>query len=174
MKMTLLSQDEVAEDIRQRVRRGRAPRYVVRLTAEERVVLTALTHTGRSAARTLTHAVILLRADTSDAGSAWDDAQISAALGVSLSTIFRVRRAWVEQGLDAALERRASATPRPRKVDGAAEAHLVALACGTPPQGQARWTLRLLADRFAELEGGAAVSYETVRRTLKKTSSSPG
>ena len=172
MKITMLSPEEVADDIRERRCRSRAPKYLVRLTDEERGTLTALTRTGRHAARTLSHAGILLHADGD--GPNWDDARISAVLRVSLSTIFRVRRAFVEQGLDAALERRLSSTPRPVKVDGAAEAHLVALACGSPPAGQVRWTLRLLADRFALLEGGAAVSYETVRRTLKKTHSSRG
>jgi len=174
MKMTLLPATDVAEDIRARVRLGRPPTYVVRLSAEECETLTARTRTGRPAARTLTHALILLRADTGADGPAWDDAQISAALAVSLSTIFRVRRALVTDGLDAALERQPARTPRPRKVDGVAEAHLVALACSTPPEGQAHWTLRLLAGHLATLEGGAVVSYETVRRTLKKTCSSPG
>ncbi len=174
MKITRLSPDDIAEDSRHRVRLGRPPTYVVRLSAEERATLTALTRSGRTAARTLTHAAILLRADTAPDGLAWDDAQISAGLAVSLSTILRVRRAFVTDGLDAALERRQAVTPRPRKVDGTAEAHLVALACGAPPDGQARWTLRLLADRLATLEGGAVVSYETVRRTLKKTCSSRG
>lgn len=147
---------------------GVQTKYHVTLTGEERSTLVALTTAGRAAARTITHARILLKADASPEGPAWTDAQISDAFEVSLATIFRVRRAFVDHGVDAALHRRQGAAPRPRKMDGEREAHLVALLCGPVPDGHARWTLRLLADQFVELEGGADISYETVRRVLGK------
>jgi hypothetical protein len=153
-----------------------APRtkFVVTLTEEERHALEQLTRVGRRGARTVTHARILLKADAGPAGPNWTDADIAAALDVSLDTIARVRRAFVEEGLDAALRRRPSQTPRLRKLDGRAEAHLIALACSPPPDGAARWTLQLLTERFVALGVGPAVSDETVRRTLKQTTSSRG
>jgi transposase len=148
-------------------------KYHVTLTEEERTRLEALTQRGRVAARTVTHAWILLKADASPGGPAWSDPAIRAAFEVGWSTIARVRRALVEDGLDAALAPKRPAPRRPAKLDGANEAHLVALACRAPPDGRERWTLRLLAERFVTLEG-ETVSHETVRRTLKKTSSSRG
>jgi transposase len=152
---------------------GLAAKYHVTLTEEERAQLEALTQRGRLAARTLTHAWILLKADASPGGPAWSDAQIRLAFGVGWSTIARVRRAVVEEGLDAALYPKRPPPRLPTKLDGANEAHLIALACGAPPDGHERWTLRLLAERFVTLEG-ETVSYETVRRALKKTRSSRG
>ncbi len=148
-----------------------APRtkYVVTLTAEERHDIEHLTRTGRGKARTLTHARILLKADTGQAGPGWSDADIAAALDVSLDTIGRVRHAFVEDGLDAALHRRPARIPRLRKLDGRAEAHLIALACSSPPEGAGRWTLQLLTERFVALEVSESVSDETVRRVLKQT-----
>lgn len=153
-----------------------APRtkFVVALTAEDRAALEQVTRTGRGKARALTHARILLKADAGAAGPNWTDADIAAALDVSPDTIARVRRAFVEEGLEAALHRRPARTPRLRKLDGRAEAHLIALACSPPPDGAARWTLELLTERFIALGVGPPVSDETVRRTLKQTSSSPG
>lgn len=153
-----------------------APRskYVVTLTEEERATLEQLTRTGRDKARTLTHARILLKADASLAGPNWADADIASALDVSLDTIARVRRAFVEEGLAVALHRRPARTPRRRTLDGRAEAHLVALACSTPPNGARRWTLQLLTDRFVALGVRPPVSDETVRRVLKQTSSNRG
>ena len=152
---------------------GLAAKYHVTLTEEERARLEVLTQKGRVAARTVTHAWILLKADARPGGPAWADAQIRTAFGVGWSTIARVRRAVVEDGLDAALYPKRPAPRLPAKLDGANEAHLIALACSTPPDGRDRWTLRLLAARFVTLEG-EIVSYETVRRTLKKTCSSRG
>ncbi len=149
-------------------------KFAVALTAEERTTLTSLVSTGRGAARTLTHARVLLKADAGPAGPGWTDEQIRDALDVSLKTIARVRRACVDHGLDAALYRRPPHTPRPRKLDGRAEAHLLALQCSPPPKGYERWTLQLLTDRFVELGVSPSVSDETVRRTLKQTTSSPG
>ena len=174
-KFTLLPREQVAEVLASEPRPpgGLAAKYHVTLTEEERTRLEALTQRGRIAARTLTHAWILLKADASAAGPAWSDAQIRAAFGVGGSTIARARRALVEDGLDAALYPKRPPPRLPTKLDGANEAHLIALACSAPPAGRERWTLRLLAARFVTLEG-ESVSYETVRRTLKKTSSSLG
>jgi transposase len=102
-----------------------------------------------------------------------DDA-IAEAVEVSQPTVFRIRRQYVGGGLEAALHRRPPTREYQRKLDGAQEAHLVALACGTPPEGHARWSLRLLADKLVELEVADDVSYQTVRRVLKKTNSSRG
>ncbi len=147
--------------------------YVVRLDAAERLVLGDLVSTGTAAARTLTHARVLLKADVGPDGPGWTDRQIAAALEVSVSTIERVRERLVTAGLDAAVARRRPPA-RPRKLDGAGEAHLVALACGEPPEGRARWTLRLLAERLVALEIVGHIAPETVRTTLKKTTSSRG
>jgi hypothetical protein len=148
-------------------------KYVVRLDDAERALLTNLSSTGTAAARALTHARILLKADQGPDGPGWPDQRIAAALDVSVSTVERVREALVTAGLDAALWRRRP-PPRPRKLDGAGEAHLIAVACSAPPAGRDRWTMRLLADKLVELAIVDAIGPETVRLTLKKTSSSPG
>ena len=151
-----------------------AIKYRVTLTPEERTDLEQLISTGRAPARTLTHSRILLKADaTPPSGPAWDDATIQAALDCSPSTIHRVRQLFVEAGLDAALHRRRPPA-RLGKLDGEQEAHLVALVCSEPPTGRARWSLRLLADRFVALGFVDEISYETIRVVLKKTNSSPG
>jgi hypothetical protein len=142
-------------------------KYVVRLTADQRRDLEKLTRSGRHPARTVVHARILLKANAADPG--WDDARIAEALECSGGTVARVRKKFVAGGLDAALHRHKPAGRQYRKLDGAQEARLIALACSPPPEGKARWTLQLLADRLVELEVVDAVSDETVRRTLKKT-----
>lgn len=145
-----------------------AKRYIVTLTEDERAYLLALTKKGKIAARKLTRAHLLLQAD---AGAM--DAVIAAALHVGIATVERVRKRFVEEGLEAALNE----PPRPggqRKLDGKQEAFLVALACSTPPEGRPSWTMRLLAHKLVELRAIDAISDETVRRTLKKTSSSRG
>lgn len=147
-------------------------RFAVHLTEEQRLHLTRLIGAGTAEARLLTHARILLKADQSPGGPAWVDDRIAEAVEVSQPTIFRVRRQFVEEGLKAALHRRPPQREYRRKLDGAQEARLIALACGAPPAGRAEWTLRLLADRLVELEVVDTVSYQTVRRTLKKTTSS--
>jgi transposase len=147
-------------------------KYIVRLTPEEQTQLSQLIRSGRAAARTLLHARILLKADTEAAASAWSDEAISEALEVHATTVARVRQRFVEDGFEAALRPRPAKRQYVRKLDGVAEAHLIALACGPAPAGQAQWTLRLLADRFVELEHVSSISYETIRRTLKKTSCS--
>ena len=152
-----------------------AERYVVSLEEEERKELLRLIHTGKGAAKKLSHARILLHADQASPESRWTDKEIAAALEVSVDTVERVRRRFVEEGLEAAIERKPSVrAPRQPVIDGEAEAKLIALCCGSPPEGRARWTLRLLADKLVELEIVEQVSHETVRVTLKKTNSSPG
>jgi transposase len=149
-------------------------RNIVSLTQAQRQQLQGLIAAGTSPARTLTHARILLKADQGELGPGWKDQDIAAAVEVSLPTIGRVRQRCVKEGLEAALHRRPSRRQYQRKLDGGQEAHLIAVACGEPPQGQGRWTLRLLANRMVELEYVDSLSYETVRRVLKKTGSSPG
>jgi transposase len=145
-----------------------AKKYIVTLTDNERTTLETLTKTGKHAARTLTRAHILLHA----AAGATDDT-IAAALRVGAATVERVRKRFVLEGIDAALTER----PRPGGtplLDGHAEAVLVAWTCAAPPDDRKRWTMQLLADKLVELGTVAAISDETVRRTLKKTTSSPG
>jgi transposase len=146
-----------------------AEKFVVTLTAEERQQLTQLATAGTGAAATLTHARILLQADAASTAGGYTDEAIAAAVSVSLATIARVRKTFVEQGLDAALHRRRPTGRRFRKLDGEQEARLIAVACGQPPEGYARWTLKLLADKLVELEVVESISTECVRTTLKKT-----
>lgn len=147
-------------------------KYIVTLTDTERRSLQQLIAAGTAPARKLTHARILLKADRGPAGPGWVDQAIAEAVEVSQSTVSRIRQQYVEQGLEAALNRRAPRREYRRTLDGAQEARLVALACSQPPAGQGRWTLRLLADKLVELEVVEAISYQTVRRTLKQTPSS--
>ena len=149
-------------------------KYRVTLTAEEREQLTAMLSKGKAAARALTHARILLKADEAEGGPAWTDAAVCHALDVGLCTVMRVRERFVEEGLEAALRPRPSTQLRRRKLDGHQEAQLITLACSEAPEGRGRWALRLLADRFVQLGHVEAISHETVRQTLKKTKSSPG
>lgn len=149
-------------------------KYVVTLTKEERQGLTGLISAGKGAARRLAHARILLKADQGPGGPGWTDDAIAVAVEGSRPTVERVRKRFVEDGLEAALDPRPPRREYRRKLDGEQEAHLVALVCGPPPAGRVRWTLRLLADRLVELEIVEAVAHETVRQVLKKTSSSPG
>jgi transposase len=150
------------------------PKYIVRLSAEERAQLDELIRTGKRAASVLIHARILLKADVGAGGPGWDDGRIAEAVDCGASTVYRVRQAFVEEGLMAALLRKKPTGRQYRKLDGAQEAQLIALACGTPPDGRRRWTLRLLADRLVELDVVESISPECVRMTLKKTISSPG
>ncbi len=148
-------------------------KYRVTLTTDERQQLQDLIASGKAAAKKLSHARILLKADVADGGPAWPDQRIAEAIEVSTDTIGRVRQRFVEHGLEAALIRKPQAQPsRQRALDGRAEAQLVKLACSAPPDGRADWTMQLLADRLVELDVVPKVSAETVRRSLKKTSSS--
>jgi transposase len=148
-----------------------AKKYRVTLTPEERAELQRMVGSGKAAARKLNHARILLKADEGWGGPALSDEEVAEEVESGRVTVARVRRRFVEQGLEAALVPKPPARVYARKLDGDGEAHLVALACSPPPAGRRRWTLQLLADRLVVLghaEGG--LSYETVRRTLKKTS----
>ncbi len=147
-------------------------RYSVMLTETERDELRRLIVAGTAPARKLTHARVLLKADQGREGPGWADERIAEAVEVSQPTISRIRKQYVEEGLEAALNRRAPNREYHRKLDGEQEARLIALACGAPPEGYARWSLRLLADKVVELEIADEVSYQTVGRILKKTSSS--
>jgi transposase len=148
-------------------------KYLVTLTPEEREHLVGLVSAGKRSALTITRARILLKADQADGGPAWDDARIAEALDCGTRTVERVRQRFVERGLEQAPGRKPQDRPsRQRKFDGAAEARLIALACSAPPRGRKHWTMKLLADRLVELEVFDSVSDETVRRVLKKTSSS--
>ena len=148
-------------------------KYPVTLTEAEREQLKNLIAAGTAPARKLTHARILLKADQSSEGPGWVDEQVADAVETSQPTVARVRKQYVQEGLKAALNRRPpNREYQRRKLDGEQEARLVALACSAPPEGQARWSLRLLADRLVELEVVEEISYQTVRRTLKKTLSS--
>ena len=142
--------------------------YPVRLTDEDRGALLALTRKGTIAARKLARAHILRLADEGK-----PDADIAAALSVGLSTVERTRKKYVEGGLESALNERPRPGVKP-KLDAKQEAYLIALACSTPPNDQVKWTMRLLADRLVQVGVVGDISDETVRRTLKKTSSSPG
>ena len=144
-------------------------KYIVTLTESERAELRKLISTGKGAARRLAHARVLLKAD-----QGLTDERIAREVEVGTATIERVRRRFVEEGLEAALNRKKRPAPPPRVMDGQAEAHLITLACSPPPEGRARWTLHLLADRMVQLRYVEHVSHETVRQTLKKTSSSLG
>ena len=144
-------------------------KYRVTLTTAERQELDGLLARGKADVRRLKHAQILLKADQAEAGPAWPDARIAEALDAGITTVERVRQRFVEEGLASALSPyRGGKRIYSRKLDGAQEAHLVALACSKPPEGRGRWTLRLLARRMVELAYVDSVSYETVRQTLKK------
>jgi hypothetical protein len=148
-------------------------KHSVRLSDDERRTLRRLLSAGTAPTRTLSHARILLKADAAPGGPAWTDTAIQDACDVGLATIARVRHAFVNGGLDAALHRKPTTRQYRRVLDGRQEAQLIALSCSTPPAGQARWSLRLLTERFIELEG-TVISDETVRRVLKKTRSNRG
>jgi transposase len=147
-------------------------KYRVRLTNEEREHLEKLLRKGKAHARKLLYARILLKADE-DGPASWTDERIADAFEVSVATVARERRRYREEGLEVALLPKKPGRPRRRVLDGRAEAHLIALACSNPPEGRDHWPLRLLADRMVELGYVGSISYETVRRTLKKTNSSP-
>jgi Homeodomain-like domain len=144
-------------------------RYLVTLTAEERSELDRLTRSGRRSARTIKRARVLLMADQGKHGPAWEDRRVAEAAGCGQRTVERLRERFVVDGVEAALSHKPQARRRERRLDGKAEAKLIALACSTAPDGRKAWTLRLLADRLVELEVVESVSRETVRRVLKKT-----
>ena len=143
-------------------------KYSVQLSVEDRSELERLIRSGRSSARVINRARILLKTD-----EGWSASQVAAALDTSPRTVFRTKRRYAEEGLDGVLHDRPQAN-RYRKLDDRGEASLIALACSDAPDGRDHWTLRLLADQVVELGVVESLSYETVRQRLKKTSSSPG
>jgi homeodomain-containing protein len=146
-------------------------KYPVVLTEEQRQHLEKITSSGRASARQMKRAQILLK---SDVQMNWPYERIMEAFDVSAVTIAKVRKTFVEQGLEAALQRKKPDRDYEHALDGEGEAHLIALACSEPPAGRAQWSLRLLQDRFVKLGHVDSISYETIRRVLKKTNSSPG
>jgi hypothetical protein len=144
--------------------------YRIVLSDEQRAELRSLVGAGVAPARTLTRARILLKADHGDAGPGWSDAAIAGALDVHPSTVLRVRRQFLEQGLAATLARKRPDRVYARLLDGEAEARLIALTCSAPPDGHARWSVRLLADELVRLEVVETISHQTVHQALKKTS----
>jgi transposase len=147
-----------------------SPRYRVTLTKEERKELEAITHRGKTHARRFIHARALLLCDAGADGPAWNVADVAAALGVTSRAIEHLKKRFVEDGFEAALERKPREKP-PKEVifDGAFEARLITLACSDAPEGRRRWTVRLLADKAVELRFAESVSHMTVQRVLKKT-----
>lgn len=145
-------------------------KYRVILSTDERKELECLVSTGKSAARKLQRARVFLLVDESEHGPGLTDVEAAKMVGVSRRSAERMREDLCVKGLEQALERKQYEAQVPnRKIDGEGEARLVALSCGTPPEGRAKWSLRLLADKAVELEIAEALSYETVRRVLKKT-----
>jgi transposase len=146
-----------------------SPRYRVTLTEQEREELEALTKRGKIHARRFIHARALLLCDAGPKGPAWNVADTAEALGVTSRTIEHLKKRFVEEGFEAALERKPREKP-PREVrfDGAFEARLISLACSNAPKGYRRWTVRLLADKVVELKIAPVVSHMTVQRVLKK------
>lgn len=143
-------------------------KYLVALNDEEREELRRITKTGKSPAYRVNHARILLKADLNQVDGGWSDRAISQALEVGVSMVERVRRRFVEEGMEFALGRKEQVKRKAPCLNGEQEAHLIALACGDTPSGQGRWTMRLLASMMVELEYVESVSHETVRKTLKK------
>jgi transposase len=146
-------------------------KYLVVLNEEQRQHLEKITSSGKVSARQMKRAQILLK---SDVQTNWSYERIMEAFDVSAVTIAAVRKAFVEQGLEASLQRKKPDREYEHTLDGEGEAHLIALACSEPPAGRAKWSLRLLQDRFMKLGHADSISYETIRRVLKKTNSNPG
>ena len=146
-------------------------KYKVVLNEEQRQHLEKITSSGNVPVRQMRRAQILLK---SDVQVNWPYERITEAFDVSAVTIAAIRRTFVEQGLEAALQRKKPDREYEHVLDGEGEAHLIALACSEPPAGRAQWSLRLLQDRFVKLGHVDSISYETIRRVLKKTNSSPG
>ena len=148
-------------------------KYRIRLTTDEQQELNALVSRGRAAAYKQTHARILLMSDESRSDGGMKDADITSALGVGQSTVERIRKRCVEEGVESALNRKKQLRRRQKRLDGEGEARLIAMACGEPPEGRASWTLKLLADQLVECEIVGTISTETVRQTLKKNELKP-
>ena len=146
-----------------------APRYKVTLTKEEREALETMTRSGKIPAKKFLHARILLLCDAGEHGTPWTVVKVAEAMGVTSSTVEHLKQRFVEEGLESALVRKTQAKPRGITFDGAFDARITTLACSEPPDGRARWTLRLLAEKAVELQISDKVSTMTVQRSLKKT-----
>jgi transposase len=146
-----------------------APRYKITLTQAERDQLTAMTRHGKASAAKFMHARALLLCDAGPHGDPWKVADVAAALGVTTRTIEHLKERFVEEGLTEALERKGRVRPPKVTYDGEFDARLTALACSPAPDGRARWTVRLLAEKVVELKIASSVSLMTVQRSLKKT-----
>lgn len=149
-------------------------KYIVRLTPEERGYLLELTKKGKATAKKITYARILLRADAGEGGENRKDQAIKELEDVSKDTVARIRQLFVEEGLEAALNRKRHSRRKPRKLDGEQEAKLVSICCSQAPEGRARWTLKLLANQLVQMEVVDSIAPETVRQTLKKMNLSLG
>jgi hypothetical protein len=149
-------------------------KYIVKLTSTERSQLKELISSGEASAREIRRAYILLKSDSGPDGPAWKYQAVCEAYEVSSLTVYNVRKNYVEGGLKRAILRKKPERVYSRRLDGEGEAHLIALACSEPPDGYERWSLRLLQDRLVRLEIVEHISHETIRQTLKKTSSSLG
>lgn len=149
-------------------------KYIVKLTQAERLQLKELITSGEASAREIRRAYILLKSDSSPDGPNWKYQAICEDYEVSSLTVYNVRKNYTEGGLKRAILRKKPDRVYPRRLDGEGEAHLIALACSEPPDGYERWSLRLLQDRIVRLEIVENISHETIRQTLKKTSSSIG
>jgi len=152
---------------------GKEAKYVVRLDEDERSELQRIVDQGLHSKSVRQRCRILLKADQGEHGPAWVDLRVQEFAEVSERTVNRVRQRFVTQGFEAAVFRKPSTDRQYRKLDGEAEARLIATACSQPPQERSRWTLRLLAQRLVALEVVDSISRETVRQTLKKTNSNP-
>jgi len=149
-------------------------KYFVKLTSEERQQLEKIVTSGTSSARKIQRARILLKSDCSEGGPNWSYEAICEAFDVNSMTVTNVRKAYIERGLEQTINRKKPEREYPHSLDGDAEAHLIALACGEVPDGYERWSLRLLRDRFVKLEIISSISHETIRTTLKKKNLSLG
>lgn len=149
-------------------------RYKVTLTQTERDELLSITKGGTHTSKKVIHALILLNCDEGEFSDKVNNEDVSKVLKIGMRTIDRAKKKFVEEGFSAVLENRPTTREYKRKADGEAEAHLVALSCSKPPEGFSRWSLRLLAEKMVELEYADGISYETVRRVLKKTNCGPG
>jgi len=149
-------------------------KHLVGLSLEERQYLMQIIAEGNGGKERLNRARILLKADVGKHGEGWRDSEIAEAFYVGEPTVARTRRTFVEEGIQASVNRKVQIRTRKRIIGGEEEAYLIAMACGAPPEGHCRWTLRMLANRMVELNYVDTISYETIRRTLKKTNLSRG
>ncbi len=149
-------------------------KHIVELTTEERANLLELVSKNKANRAKIVNAYILLKADAGEHGEKWTDEKIAEAFNVSVLKVYRTRQRLVEQGLDCALNRKPASRYKSRKLQGEEEAFLIATCCSEPPQGHARWTLKMLGDKLVQVNYVESISPETVRQTLKKTNLSLG